>query len=556
MMANIFLRLFAVLVGVVVAGRSVAQVKQIPTVYETPIRSETSGLDSPAIWVAEDPANSILFTSAKKSHNLEMEDPTDGTYMGVFGSSGSNPGEFNRPNGVAVAYNFIFSGESIDLLLVTERDNNRVSVFKLPDLNCLLTFGDNIMDQPMGIAVNWYQGDLYVYVTSPGHSDRPVYIYKLYDNGGTLAASLETSFSVSPAGEESIVVDGYLQRVLVADEQGEVYVYTLFGESLIAKFGQGYFGGDVEGIVIYDCGLDSGYVIISDQQRPTEFEVFSRKSYHHIGTFTGKGNHVPEDTDGLAITQATLPNLPNGAFWSQNNDRSVFCFDWKAIADSFGLMVVTEDDQSLPVELSSFSARVEKDVVFLTWTVESEIENAGFELYRKTDRETDFSLIQSYQTHPALKGKGTSSSPTSYHTVDMISGNAGESIRYRLAQVDYSGERHILRTITVRVNQQTGDEHSSNISDRYFLFPNYPNPFNPTTTLPVRLARDGKIHLAVYDVSGKEVKVLFHGFRTAGVHAFTWDGTDATGNPMPSGIYFAQLLTQNLRFTRKMLLVR
>ncbi len=540
----------------VITGINIAQIKYIPEVYETPYVSETDKLDSPAIWIADDPSNSILFVTAKRSDNLEMDNPSSGTYLGVFGTSGSGPGEFKTPIGIAIAYNFTLNGQKIDLLLVVERDNHRVSVFKLPGIDFLLSFGEDVLSRPYGIAVNWYQNNLYVYIVDPGDSDRPVFIYKLYDNGGTLSADFYTTFFVKPAGEESIVVDDYLQRVLVADEQGEVYVYTLFGESLITKFGQGYFSGNVEGIVIYDCGQDSGYVIISDQQVPTEFEIFSRKSYHHIGTFVGKGNHVPENTDGLALTQVPLPNLPNGALWAQNKDLTVVCFDWKAIADSFGLMVVTEDDQSLPVKLSSFSARVEKDVVFLTWTVESEIENAGFELYRKTDRETDFSLIQSYQTHPALKGKGTSNSPTSYHTVDMISGNAGESIRYRLVQVDYSGERHILRTITVRLNQKIGDEHSSNISDRYFLFPNYPNPFNPTTTLPVRLARDGKIHLAVYDVAGKEVKVLFHGFRTAGVHAFTWDGTDTVGNPMPSGIYFAQLLTQNLRFTRKMLLVR
>ena len=536
---------------------SFGQVKQITPVYETQYRDETSTLDSPAIWVAPDPLNSILYTTAKKSGNLEKDAPSTGSYLGTLGTPGSGPGELDRPNGVAVAYDFVLGNEKIDLLIVVERDNHRFSVFKLPGEQFLGYFAENVLDRPYGVAVNWYENELYVYITDPGSSKHPVYVYRLFDDNGTLNAVLHTSFNSYPAGEESIVVDHNLGRVLVADEQGEVYVYSLFGQNLLTRFGSGYFTGDVEGLVIYDCGGDSGYVIISDQiGSATEFEIFSRKKYHHIGTFTGKSPHIPKETDGLALTQYALPNLPNGALWAQSDDQNVHCFDWKSIADSFNLAIVIYDDNSLPVQLKSFTGQIRKSIIYLNWTVSSEFNNLGFELYRKTDTDSNFVLIQSYQTDAALKSKGNSTTPQHYGTIDLIPSSSLSTIWYRLMQVDYSGIRTELKTIQLKISQHQHDSKSSFHPDQYVIYPNFPNPFNSSTIIPVQLARPVKISVSVFDLSGKRIKTLFQGYRQAGIHTFVWDGTDNRGVSVPSGVYVFDLLTNNLHFTRKMLLVR
>jgi hypothetical protein len=297
-------------------------------------------------------------------------------------------------------------------------------------------------------------------------------------------------------------------------------------------------------------------VIVSDQLPTTEFEIFSRKSYHHIGTFTGTGDHVPEDTDGLALTQRILPNLPHGALWAQSDDQNVHCFDWKAIADSFNLAVVTYNDNSLPVTLESFTGQIKKNIVYLNWTVASETDNLGFELYRKTDADTNFVLIQSYQTDAALKSKGNSTTMQHYGTVDLISSTSVSTVWYKLTQVDYSGARTELKTIQLNVPHPLHNSVSPLQPDQYVVFPNYPNPFNATTIIPVQLARSGKISVAVFDVSGKRIKTLFRGNHSAGIHTFSWDGTDDHGVSVPSGVYIFDLLTENLHFTRKMLLVR
>ncbi len=83
-----------------------------------------------------------------------------------------------------------------------------------------------------------------------------------------------------------------------------------------------------------------------------------------------------------------------------------------------------------------------------------------------------------------------------------------------------------------------------------------PNPFNPTTTLSFTLMRDGDATLAVYDAQGRRVRVLHQGPAAAGLNEFAWDGRDAAGQPAPSGVYFARLMTEDGLQTRKMALLK
>jgi hypothetical protein len=83
------------------------------------------------------------------------------------------------------------------------------------------------------------------------------------------------------------------------------------------------------------------------------------------------------------------------------------------------------------------------------------------------------------------------------------------------------------------------------------LEPNYPNPFNPTTTVAYTLKTDGRVRLAVVDVAGREIAVLSDGIESAGRHEAVFSGKDLT-----SGIYFCKLWTPDGILTRKMTLVK
>jgi len=73
------------------------------------------------------------------------------------------------------------------------------------------------------------------------------------------------------------------------------------------------------------------------------------------------------------------------------------------------------------------------------------------------------------------------------------------------------------------------------------LQPNYPNPFNRTTTIPYLVKDHGYIKLAIYDLIGRELKVLVDGYLLVGTYSEEWDGTDSKGARVPSGTYFYQL---------------
>ncbi|MEZ4386600.1 MAG: choice-of-anchor D domain-containing protein [Candidatus Krumholzibacteriia bacterium] len=73
------------------------------------------------------------------------------------------------------------------------------------------------------------------------------------------------------------------------------------------------------------------------------------------------------------------------------------------------------------------------------------------------------------------------------------------------------------------------------------IHPVYPNPFNPTTTIPLDLARGGRVRLAVFDVAGKKIRIIVDESRAAGSYVEQWDGRDATGRRAASGAYYLRL---------------
>jgi len=90
----------------------------------------------------------------------------------------------------------------------------------------------------------------------------------------------------------------------------------------------------------------------------------------------------------------------------------------------------------------------------------------------------------------------------------------------------------------------------------FTLSQNYPNPFNANTMIDYHLPEKSTIQLSLYNVRGQRVAVLVDEQQTEGTHHVTWDGKDALGRPVGSGIYFCRLQSGELAQTRKMILLR
>ena len=92
------------------------------------------------------------------------------------------------------------------------------------------------------------------------------------------------------------------------------------------------------------------------------------------------------------------------------------------------------------------------------------------------------------------------------------------------------------------------------------LLLNYPNPFNPETWIPFRLAEDADVMLTIYDVSGK-LRSLAIGHTTAGIYesrnkAIYWDGRNDLGENVASGVYFYHLTAGEYSATRRMVILK
>lgn len=102
---------------------------------------------------------------------------------------------------------------------------------------------------------------------------------------------------------------------------------------------------------------------------------------------------------------------------------------------------------------------------------------------------------------------------------------------------------------------QTGID-DTHIPSEFSLHQNYPNPFNSSTTISFTLPEAGHVDLAIYDIAGRLVKTLVNADVNAGQQVIIWDGTDTSGRPVTSGIYFYTLRSGKILSSRRMLLLK
>jgi len=85
---------------------------------------------------------------------------------------------------------------------------------------------------------------------------------------------------------------------------------------------------------------------------------------------------------------------------------------------------------------------------------------------------------------------------------------------------------------------------------------NYPNPFNPTTTITYTVPKDGEVKLHIYNLKGQLVKTLVSESKKSGSYKITWNGEDQAGNKVSSGLYFTRFESNGKTLTNKMLILK
>lgn len=187
----------------------------------------------------------------------------------------------------------------------------------------------------------------------------------------------------------------------------------------------------------------------------------------------------------------------------------------------------------VPVELSSFNANAAGNMISLSWSTASELNNSGFQVERKAEN-------AEWENAGFVDGHGTTTEIQYYSYID--NGLRPGTYTYRLKQIDYNGSFKYY---------ELGETVETGVINSYDLAQNYPNPFNPVTTITWQIPANSRVILKVYNLLGKEVAVLVNGEKPAGSYQVEFDASS-----LPSGTYFYTLQTGEFTQTKKMILLK
>ncbi len=262
--------------------------------------------------------------------------------------------------------------------------------------------------------------------------------------------------------------------------------------------------------------------------------------------------HVTADDDGVDNSLQAPDNVlgDDGSGWSLGSATSG-TINFNQISG----------DINLPVSLSSFTATAGNNKVTLRWVTASEQDNVGFKILRANEKNGNYQQLSSYENNPELEGQFNSNKQTNYKFTDETVTN-GVTYWYKLVDVDVNGVHTEHGPMSATPHAVGNEITTINAipAGSFNLHPNYPNPFNPSTTLrfdiPALSSGQQTVEMIIFNSQGQKIRTVFKGALTAGTHELSWNGISDIGEPVSSGMYYAVLKMENLVRTTKLLLVK
>ncbi len=294
-----------------------------------------------------------------------------------------------------------------------------------------------------------------------------------------------------------------------------------------------YDGGNVKLIL-----PDTTFVIYPDLALADDYDTYAMNS---------SNAWIPNEAAYFGLVSGWKEAIFDLTPWTGESDvRIAFDFgsDGSSTYDGWYIDdVVIWGYPPLPVELSAFTATAGDRMVTLTWETRSELNNLGFELYRR-EADGEFEKI----TAQLIPGAGNSETAQTYSYVDCGLEN-GTSYSYQLAAVDFGGQVR-MHDVLVSVTP------TASVPTAFALSQNYPNPFNPNTEIKYQLPEGSRVVLKIYNVMGQAVVTLMDKDLKAGYYTATWDARDAGGQQVSAGIYFCTMQAGEFSQTVKMVLLK
>ncbi len=341
-----------------------------------------------------------------------------------------------------------------------------------------------------------------------------------FDNAGKMYAGKgEKIISSSNNGTSWTNVDSTLKNIysLVVLNNGAIVAGTFYDSTTSAS-------------IYLKKSVDSAWI----QTGPSStINLLVKDSLGNVYAAThDKG--IYKSTDGGMVWTAMNKGLTTPKVYSFAIDNAGFVY--AGTADGVFRSSITFP--ALPVELVLFNGTVRGKQILLSWITATEVSNAGFEIERSEKLKVK---NEKWEKIGFVEGEGTSNIQHQYSFTDFAAQNRKSF--YRLKQIDRNGSFSYSESIEII---------TSLVAEDYTLSQNFPNPFNPITTLHFAVKSTEHAHVKVYSAIGKEISVLFDGVVLAdNYYTVTFDGSG-----LPSGTYFCAMRIGSKTEVRQMLLLK
>ena len=468
-----------------------------------------------------------------------------------------------------------------------------------PDTLWTRTFGGASYEWPWYVEETSDSG--YVvsgYTGSTTHGDRDIYIVKLHQNGSTAWSKTygveecdDVAYSVKETSDGGLIVAGYGTGQFGA-EGANFYLMKL--DSL----GNFLWDQDYDYDTTTDYGfdvcqtLDGGFIMVGDSYYSSVIQGGYDWGVNIVRTDSlgNKLNHVLEDKYGTQHLHRVVATSDSGAIaigtagaiyivkidkhgnitWTKGYGGSGDGWSILELAEG-GYMAFGDRDFSPPEHEDFWLLRLDSQGDTL-WTKRyrnassdlgyglDQTADGGFvmtgEMYRNAGVDpTDFYMIRTDANGDTLWTKtiGGDQYERSYCIRQTMDGGyiiAGRTDSYGAGDDDF----YIVKLAPD--NLSDADDAESPRPTAFSLGANYPNPFNPSTTIEYTLDRRAQVKIEVFNILGQMVRTLVDETKSAGAYQVIWDGFDDAGRPTPTGVYLYRMSTDGDLQARKMLLLK
>jgi len=388
--------------------------------------------------------------------------------------------------------------------------------------------------------------------------------------GDTLYSAMNKGVGKSTDKGNTWVITGYTQTPVncIIVKSGKVYSGTKSGALVSGNGGTSWTkltGNDVN---------DSNFVSLtikgSDLLGMTTKNIYKlngsnwEKQSNNITTDTiKKALKISNTNEYIVVSETKIYYSTDGTLYQDNTSGigqtslNGIYVDGSGIYNVLGNNGVSQNNDPMPVELSSLAIKQENGKTVLLWKTQTEINSNKFEI--------ETNINNKWQKMGEVKASGNSNTPKEYRyeivtatavgSNNHLTSNNNEPKNNNLIS---NGESYRLKIIDNDGSYKYSEIVKTNntLPTEFAVSQNYPNPFNPTTTISytIPVGTNGSltpVKIKVYDMLGKEVSVLVNEAQTSGYKTVKFDGTELT-----TGMYIYRIEAGKFTKTMKMMLIK